>query len=693
VKDDVTSFNKKQVKVNVAVAGTVSALQDDVQALKDNRDFVKISRHSLEDLEPHEQELLAGWLQKLMLELDARGFAASVNQQEFLINFFNFIGVRDVLMQQQHGLDMLENFGGNELHEAIYKIFLSLCYLHDNNFDILSRLEDIDQMFKLNVADKSRIKALLENERIPALGVSGLIRMFDPTQPINSFSVESLISRNLNISSHPLLSLRLSKADYSIYLKTFAIFAPKKSRFTEKQHTYVVALANLFGCPECVFEFDKQCLNPQNVNIGAWRNFLDTDEKKYAWALDAAVLLGLNPDFDPEDDEVLEQTLKGVRISGASDFIAAAVGLTRETNSVRLYEQIVKVYGYCKGWEHVVEFCGSNLHGAFSELRNRLTKFELDLSGLSWELAKLNMNIPSDNRYVVDTSEFDSAVEKAFSKVNSKVIESGRAGHLNDLLGFRKKVEQLFEANSETLDKANAVLRVFGFESIGQRHLGFRDFNLDHSVANEEWSDHYDRHSEQINKTIEDVSETANLLEDQLCIFEDGEIYVSVSTKRQQEKEVREKQKRMELEAKRFVKVGKGENAKSVSIVWSDIEGLPFKPKDIFSLASDGNGWMALVDYWIDEGGGCFTNDHSDLYFSKDGNNWTSVEMPVSDRFSSISYLNGTWILKESRDDIYFSTDGKNWLKGKMPDSRLNDNIAVHFFDGQWLIVGKENRE
>ena len=675
IQKDWRGFSARQGTINEALVNSADSHEERLQSLEDNRNFVRVSRHSLADMEPHEQEFLAGWLQTLALELKARGLASNSNQQAFLTNIFTLIGVRDILLQQRGGLETLENFGSSEFHEAVYKVFLVFCYLAGNSFEIVEQLEDIDRMFKLNEADKYRIRHLLETERIPALGVPGLVRMFDQSRPLDSFSVETLISRHLDISNHSLLATGLDNTSYSIYLKAFALLVPQSGAFTEKQRSFLSALATLFGCQDCIFELDELCIRPQNVDIRSWQALLDTDDKKYAWALDGAALLGLNPDFDPEKNDVIEQALKGIRLSDARDFIIAGTLLTRETNPAELYELIKKVNARCKGWKHIIEYCGSSLNGAFSDLRADLDRCSRKALALSWECTKLSMET-MDNRYWLGGFGFESSAQKVMLALGGKLLKVSRASNVSDLRDFKKKTEAFLSDCREAVHKANAVLRVFGTHSIDLDGWFVDDctFELDNSASNENWSDDYDRLSDKLATALQNAVDTTILLDSQLSLFEKGELYQSVLLSKQQQEKERAEQRQAELEAKRTARIGEGDAAQVISIAWRDIKELPFKPDNISAISSSGRSWMALVD-------------HRELYRSDDGENWYAAEMPAGANYcQSIKYVHDTWILINSVREAYFSKDGEEWLCLMPPPNLESSKFDILFFDGKWLL-------
>ncbi len=121
--------------------------------------------------------------------------------------------------------------------------------------------------------------------------------------------------------------------------------------------------------------------------------------------------------------------------------------------------------------------------------------------------------------------------------------------------------------------------------------------------------------------------------------------------KKQQQEDERTKQRQAELEAKRNVRIGEGDAAQVVSIVWRDIKNLPFKPDEISMIASNGESWMALVD-------------QRELFHSEDGETWFAVEMPADVSYCrSIKYVHDTWVLMGSIDESYFSIDRKTWLR------------------------------
>lgn len=678
IREDWSKFSKYQNVVNKAVVNAVDNHDERLQSLEDSRNFIRISRHSLIDLESNEQELLAGWLQKLVLELGNRGFSLNTNQQEFLSNLFKLIGLHDVLVEQRGGLEKLQSIGDSEFHEAVYKVFLILCYLYDNNFNILSEVEDIDYLFNLSGAQKSKIRGLLENERIPALGTTGLVQMFEQGKPLESFSIDVLISRHISINSHTLLKLNLDKENYATYLKSFALLVPENGKVIEKQRNFLLALASLFGCKEIIFEVDKLCKSPQNVDVLAWQSLLDTNEKKYAWALDAAALLGLDPDFNLAEEQNIEEVLKGLKLFDKHDFLTAAVQLTRNSESTKLLNSIKIVYKYCHDWKHIIEYCGFSFKCAFDELMSTLNQYNVELLQLKFKSMGLRTQT-FENRFSIDSYDDENIAMKFFSRIGDKATQISRASDVKDLLGFKKEIEDVFSRNKKITFKANKILRVFGVENIDSTYWYMADseFELNNSVSNDDWGDDFDYLLDKLEKILDAETEVIILLMEQLELFEEGRLYESIVVKKQREQEERVKQKQAEKEARRKVIVGKKENRQIVSIAWRDLTNLPFRPDEISKIVSSESGWVIQV------------ND-KELFTSKDGENWTSVKFPIKINYCrSIKNINDTWLILNDKDESYFSLDCKIWQKIVFPAKINSYKNEIIFLNGQWIFIGE----
>lgn len=681
VGETITRCQEVQTRINNDLIEGHDEHEDRLQALEDNRYFVRMSRHSLDDMKFVEQERLAAWLQKLMLELNDRGFAPSENQQAFLRNLFKSMGLQDEFMQID-GLGMLENFGDNGMHEAIYKIFLVLCYLHNNSFSILTQLDDVERMFKLNDSDRATIRNILENERIPTLGIPGLVDMFNPEKPLNSFTVASLVSRHIGISSHTLLNKGLSRKECATYLKGFALVAGKDGKLTEEQHSYLSNLAGLFGCPECVYEVDQLCASPQTVDVKGWQELFDTDEKKYAWALDAAVLLALDDGFDIEKDNSLEQVLRGIKLPGAQDFIAAAVKMVRTDNPTELLEIVKQLSRNCKDWKHVLEFQGIGFQGAFSDIIAKLKEYWSDAISLGFELNNISWDNLKNIMTGGDVSDAPSFLWKVAIKAGNKLAESGRSGSLKNLADFKKKLEALVENYSGTFGEANAILSTFGIERItfDDWALRMKDFELDNAASNENWADDFQHLVDFLQKNIDESIKVSELLVEQLQLFEQGKLNESILTVKERESAAKKEQERLEREARVSVKIDTDSGAQEVSITWKDITDLPFDPASIASIASDGKNWMLLADYIP--------------YFSEDGEKWSSLKEHIYDGNpydSRVKHVNGTWILSGD-SKLFFSQDGYNWGSSPYPKTSTIYAPEIYFFDGQWLLFVQDHK-
>jgi hypothetical protein len=677
VKEKVDQYSSRQREINEAVVDRTDEHEDRLNALEDNRYYVRMSRHSVDDLKVMEQERLAGWLQKLAGEMKNRGMEPNTNQQAFIANLFKSMGIQDEVMQVD-SLEMLATFGDGSIHEIIYKIYLIYFYLYDNSFDGLEKFEDVEQMFKLSPVDKKKIMEILENERIPALGTDGLIGMFDQSRPLNSFTVATHVESYIEISTHPLLSTDMGKKEREVYLKAFALLAPKSRSFTESQRNYLRALAKRLECLECVHEIDQLCLKPQQINVDKWRDALDSDVKKYSWALDAAALLGLNKDSDSNADiESLEGVLKVLKLLEVHEFLSFSIDLVKTKQAQRIWECIRKICKKSNGWKHVLEYRSISLKGAFDDIKNllsssnwQLMRISTALISLQWEAAK--------NAYTLDCFDEDSVFEKMRTSVGHKIIESGRSSNVSSLKKIRDDVIEALSDNS--LYKANSVLSIFGVEQIGfdYSELRQREFDLDNSASNENWDSDFEKLFDLLNNTIDEYSNISSLLSDQLELFEAGKFGESILENRRKEKERKEQEAQMALDSKRTVFVLENGEKTTVRISWKKIDNPPFRIDDLRLLAGNDKVWFAKT--------------REAIYRSTDSESWQEVHCsPEVASYDYIKNANGTWYLFDRyRDTVYFSTnDGRSWESTKLPEDPKKD---LFFWNERWVLLTEESR-
>lgn len=679
IKGDISVFSKNQEVVNNQLIDHADEQRERLQALEDNRYYVKMSRHGLDDLSGSDAERLVAWIQRLIHELTLRGCPPSSNQQTFIANLYKYIGIQDQLMEIE-GLDEIERFGDSGTHEVLYKIFLVVVYLHNNSFEPLSQLDDVTRMFRLSEADKLKIQSMLEDQRIPTLGVSGLVEMFNPNKPINSFSVESLIAKSTSINSHLLVRYNFKKEYTASYIKSFAIISPDDGKFSELQRNFINSIARLLGCPEALYELDSLCVAKQNVNIQQLQNILSTDEQKFAWGLDSAAILGFGMQEDLQRISIIARVMRSLNITDADNFISAAFNLPKASTPGDALKYISVVDKHCKGWKHIAEFSGLNFKDLFSDLRARL-----DAS--YWKAIELSRKCIEASANTIDSMDSpeaysDNWAEKLVAKAAGHLVASKRAENLKVLLEIKNEADSLLDHGREDLRAGNAILKIFGV-----RHVQFDDgrfrvqkFDLDNSGANENWSDDYDALNDLLQDTLDKFSDATQILEEQLQSFEKGDIYGSVVDKKEEEANKKLAKERQKLEEKKVVKISNGDTAKKIKISWSDITVNLFDPADISQIASDGTIWVVVAD--------------EKMFCSSDGIDWSNIStLPSVDRYGRIFYANGLWIYISTAPELYFSSDLTAWQKGFVPDGLAYGSARICFFGGYWVLCAEKDEE
>lgn len=688
IKGKINDFSGKQTIVNNALIERSDEHEVRLQTLEDNRYFVRMSRNSIDDMSYLEQERLLAWLQKLIFELKSRGFEPSANQQLFMTNIFKYLGIQDELMQIE-SLSMLESFGSSGTHETIYKIYLALCFLYDNSFSILKSVDDIDQMFKLNKSDKQMLREILENERIPTLGVSGLVATFDPARPVNSFKIATMISRYTKITTHGILQHNLNNQDCSTYIKSFALLAPKGGNLQEQQRNFIGSLANLLGCPESVFDVEKLFLTPQQIDVKAWQKILDSEDKKYAWIFDAAVLIALDENFEPEKNKLLEQIAKALKIQGASEIMEGTMQMLTSQATSELLDGIKLVSKHKINWKHLAEFSNFDFRGMFEPEITKLRELSESADYLSSSITDLNWKIIDDISYL-DVFDDDSFLRKLGNTVAKKALEGARSGHVKELKEIWQKTKSLIDDNLDFLGLTMSYIKMFLVEikSINVSVITLidvEDIKINNSASNDNWDTQFDKYTKQLENALDELQSVANFNDEQLGLFNDGKINDSLMKKWQQAKEEIKLKKLLEREEKSSINLDSSAGKKRGKIIWEDISDVPFDEAEISSIANNGTEWGLISE--------------NILYYSEDGETWeewTDFGEEVNMNNAVIKCENERWFLI-SKSKIYFQQEDTEgdfyWYELAYPSEYYSPNPNIFFFNNQWLLVVNDKAE
>lgn len=692
VKEHLDNLNAGQEKITNEIIDRSDEHEERIQALEDNSNFVRISRNSIDDMSPTEQELLLAWLQKLMVEFINRGFNTNTNQQTFMTNIFKYLEFQDELMQVE-SLSMLEYFNNSVTHETIYKIYLSLCYLYDNSFSILESVDDIDQMFRLNKSDKQKLREILEKERIPALGISGLVGTFDPARPSNSFKVETMITRYTKMNTHCLLQYNLSSTDCITYMKAFALLAPKDSKLQEQQRNYIGNLADLLGCPESVYEVENLFLTPQQVNIKAWQSVLDTDDKKYAWTFDAAAILALDENFKPESCDLLEHIVKALNIQGTNEIMQGIRQMLTSRSSTELLSGIKQVRKYKINWKHLAEFSNFDFRGMFDSEREKLRELYWSASELISAIGDLKSKTIDDLMINTDSFDDDGIMDKLRVKVAEKILEFSHSTHVKNLKKLWQQGKNLINENLELVESTSSYIKMFSVEN-KPLNLFFlsleetEDIEISNSDSQDDWDRQFEKYVSKLEKVLNEFQSLTDFNYEQLGLFEKSKINESLILNWQKATEEREKKELIERKEKASITLNIDGDEKKGKIIWKDISDVPFDKASIFSIATSGTEWGLIAD--------------NILYYSEAGEEWeewVNIEdlelSSIRDRVI-IKYVNGVWfIISDSKLFCQKKDEKGNWYwhSLNLPSENYSPKPNIYFFNGQWLLVVKDEAE
>lgn len=676
LKGKFSEYANEQAVINQAIIDRSDDHEERMRQLEENRYFVRSSRRGIEDLDPVQQDRLVGWLQKLVREFNSRGFQVNRNQQKFLSNLLLFLGITDEVAEVSD-LSMLANFGNSDVHEIVYKIFLIFTYLHDNSFDALKDLNDISGLFKLSDQNKIDIQKLLAEERIPLLGLDGLVNMYDPSRALNSFKPQTLYASVREIHSHPLLKMDAAEDVKKLYIQGFALLSGGSS-FCEEQYNYLKSLANVLQCVSGLEGIEQLCQAPQKFPMRAWCAALNSEELKYSWLLDGIMLLCQLPEIsrDTVKADILEEGAKSLRIMQAKDFISPAIDLCLVQSAPALYESIQKISQKTGGWGHILEYRNLNLQGAFADISQRLNSSLGDITSLlakQISLGWVDFNISS----YCDLGDFDEGFfEKMKTKAARIAVEAGRSSQEKKLKEYYNEAQSFVETLGAEFRDANSVLNTFGIEEFYPKNKMIEP-DLDNSARNENWYDDYSDFLNKIGDTLNSYSDTICDLTAQLEMLEKGEYHTSLLERRKAEREEKKEKEKADREALKCREISTDEGKYKVSMSWKEIDDIPFELDSIDKIGYAGGNWFIMADkqpYCLD----------SNLSWHKINDfPWTYV--------SDVFQVNGHIVLTTgyaSNNEMLISTDCQNWKKIALPtDKRV---LGILYFQDKYVLYTKK---
>jgi hypothetical protein len=659
-----------QEVINETIKAHVDRQGDEIRALKDNRHYIKASRHSLDDMDLEEQQLVFSWLEKLLHEMAARSFNISPNQQAFLLNFRKYIGMLDESFQIEH-LSVLEKMGEGGTHQVIYKIFLALVYLQNASLEPLSSLSDIDGMFKLSLQTKTDEQELLK-VRAQTLGLEGLVSMYDQERPISSFTVANVFSQHIELGSHPALSWNIQKNQLEDYVRSFALLAidaPENDSeqlfsFVDKQKEFLSALSKQFGCRTVLFELNDLCKNPRNVNVDSLKNILSDNKKKYTFLLDIIALAAFRDSFN-NNAALFSSISRVIQLDDPklSDFIGAVKTLARATEQREIVQSILgSIASRTDGWEHILSFRGITMKGAFSSLKEKLYSLSNSVQRIQDELRR------------EDEECVDLIMESSF-------VQKMKRGKLFQRLNEIKNSAASLVLGEGDRIYAEAIRSIGAFIDVSCYIPRISKLTLDMEElremkfapsSGEDWDTDFDKGVNKTDKGLDALSELVDALIEQIELIEDGNFRESVDDNRRKSVEAKKRAEDEERIAKASFVLDQDGRRVQISVSWTDwSEDLPFDSSDLQHAATDGEKWIAATT--------------REVYVCTDGEQWDLV-LQLDDIITNIKSIHSVFVVESSRE-LYVSLDAIKWELVTLPDLSSYDPNPTLFFDGVYWIL------
>jgi hypothetical protein len=497
----------------------------------------------------------------------------------------------------------------------------------------------------------------------------------------------SLTSSLPDIHVHTFLDNTESEEARRDYLRLFALCIDNSAALNKPGQEFLVQLAEKAGCPELYGEIAGLADNPYKAQeyLPVMQALLSDDDKVYTWLLDAFFLLTLcqKKIENPQLLRILG-TLKPVRFK---DNLPNLQVLINENDETQVLDAAAKLAPQTRGWKNIIRYRELQFEQSYAAMGKKLHRASLDASVLGFDLIKVSSKA-SEYSFFMGSFD-DSFLSKVGSAVGGSAYALGRSSALSGLNDVRKKVCEFIAQNSAELSLANRMITRLNMPKIElNSEISYSDYDLDNSVANEQWHDQFRYFERQVDDTLSAFSGACSDAADQLDYFKTGEFDKSVVEIKVQKLAARQLAKQQEKLAKQSVVIEKDGREHRFSIEWQDVETPPCDPEQIRHIKTDGKIWL-IVD-----------NDGV-LYRSEDREHWQTVQPKASEDslyVSKLDVVNDMWILVAGHEEgFFYSSDALTWQQSRFPDlpssyafSKTED---ILYFNGQWLWRFTERAE
>ncbi|MCD2451089.1 hypothetical protein GO003_011855 [Methylicorpusculum oleiharenae] len=510
--------------------------------------------------------------------------------------------------------------------------------------------------------------------------------------------VVPLISSLPEISAHTFLDSNDSDESKRNYLLLFALCVENSASLNETAREFIALLAEKSGLPELQKEIIELADNPRKHNEyqPIMQSLLDDDDKKYTWLLDVFFLLTL-ADKSIENSQI--KTIIGIlKPDQLKECLQNMLVIISGSDASQVLDAVSKLASHTQGWKNVIRYRGFGFDQCFAETIKRLNI-------IGWEIIRFGLEMDEVYRKGMEHAVFFSfsdggLLSNLTDKAAATVCTQGRKLALSGLNQFRKKAEGFLSEKRSALSQANSEISRWNLPSFEfNDSIPYSDFDLDHSVNNEDWGNQFEHYYNKINGTLDAFSQACEGAKEQLEFFAKGSFDQSVLKFKEQKRAEYLHQQQLEKLEKQSVTIMKDGKEHLFSIEWQQVENPPCEPDKIRYIKTDGKIWLIVARIDSDEV----------FYRREDGEQWQEVQLDVPDiqiYFKEINVVNGVWMITNgersgARDEgFYYSSDAITWQHTSAPeasklpfyDGRIFFEKIIHF-NGLWLWCAYQHQE
>lgn len=496
----------------------------------------------------------------------------------------------------------------------------------------------------------------------------------------------ALVSSLPDIHSHTFFDTTDNIEARHNYVLLLALCVDNSASLSRLGREFLDLLAHKAGCPQAPGEIAVLADNPRKTQdyLPVLQDLLKSDDNAYTWLLDAFYLLTLCQ--KQIEGPHVQRVLNALKPAQFKENFAHVLVIIAATDEEPVLAAAEKLQQQTHGWKNIIHYRALRFEQTFSETRTSLRAIGYDVHSLSMSLMSATRKA-SDYSFFMESWD-DSFLGKVSSKVESTAYTIGRGSCLSSLNEMRRKISDFISGHSSTLNQGNRLLARWGMPTITfNDESGYSDFELDNSVDNHDWHNHFSHFERQLDGTLNSFSTACSDVAEQLAQFIEGRFAESVVDRKAKQRAERLQQVQLEKLAKQSVVIEKEGQDHLFSIEWNQVTLPPCDPEKIQYIKTDGTTWL-IVDQ----------DNH--IYRSLDREHWQSVRLTATDdtpSISRLSFMNGLWIAVAGyREGFYYSHDAQQWKQTPFPDAEgweFTQTDEVMRFNDLWLWRFKERQE